>query len=66
LDSLTNVSGHIVHRNSPLNDQLFHLQPGAKTCLGENFVQFGRLGLGQQDALGDDQILIFNVLIKLS
>ena len=52
LNPLADVRRFVIDRNTPFQDQALHLQAGPHARLGQNFVQFGRFGLGLQYASG--------------
>ena len=51
LDALTNVSGLVIDRNPPFQNQLFHLKARTQTRLGQYLVQLRGFDLRQQHPL---------------
>ncbi len=63
LHTLPNVGGLVVDRNTPLQNQLLHLEPRAQPRLRQHLVQLGRLDLGLQHTFGRHKVrpLFFGV-----
>ena len=66
LDALSDVRRLAIDGNAPFQNQLLHFEPGTEPGLGQYLVEFGRLGLRCQHALGQLQCHIFFIRVKLT
>ena len=68
LHALADVGGLVVDHDAAFSDQLFHLQARAHARLSQNFVQFGRVGLGREHAFAQIDRHIFRgfFVVKLA
>ena len=66
LHALPDMGGLVIHRNTPLKNELLHLQARTHAGLGQHLVQLGRLRLGQQHAFGGRHLGVSLILVELA